>query len=125
MLQVLPIQALRVTENRRCLFKRDTVFFVVLQGLSEVPGEHIYVYTLIGACQSMARRRFRRREPRLAATALSMRSREGGPDCTFSIADRNASGLTARALGRMVLVQRLTEQAFDHRLPAYIQASRG
>ncbi len=51
-LDLLPVQAIRIAENSRCLLEWDAVLLVVLQGFAGVPGEHISVYTLIGRrCQ--------------------------------------------------------------------------
>src|SRR5712671_3973961 len=45
--KILPIKRFGICENRCRFLEWNTVFIVVLQGLAGVPGEHIYVYTLI------------------------------------------------------------------------------
>src|SRR5258707_10675630 len=45
--EILPIESLRIAENGGCFFKWNSMLLIVLQGLADIPGEHIYVYTLI------------------------------------------------------------------------------
>jgi len=47
MFKIFPIERLGIAENRRRFLEWNTMLFVVLQGLASIPGEHIYVYTLI------------------------------------------------------------------------------
>lgn len=43
--EICPVQTIRITKNRRGLLERDPVLLEVLDGLSDVPREHIIVYT--------------------------------------------------------------------------------
>src|SRR5439155_23213383 len=43
--EVFPVQTVRISKDGRCLLEWDTVFVVVLNGLPDVPREHIPVYT--------------------------------------------------------------------------------
>lgn len=53
-LQVLPVEVFRIAEHRGSLFERHAVLLTVLQGFRAIPGEHIYVYTIIaGAGQGI------------------------------------------------------------------------
>jgi hypothetical protein len=45
--EILLIESLGIAENGGSFFKWDSMLLIVLQGLAGVPGEHIYVYTLI------------------------------------------------------------------------------
>jgi hypothetical protein len=47
MLKILPVESVRIAKNRGCFLKRDSMLFIVLQGLAGIPREHIIVYTLI------------------------------------------------------------------------------
>jgi hypothetical protein len=44
--EVLTVQAIGITEHRGCLFEGNTVFLEIGDGLSNIPGKHICVYTL-------------------------------------------------------------------------------
>jgi hypothetical protein len=48
--QVAPIQPIRIGKDRGSFLERDAVFGEVAECLPRVPGEHISVYTLISAC---------------------------------------------------------------------------
>lgn len=43
--EIGPVQTIRITKDRRRLLERDTVLLEVPDGLSDVPREHIIVYT--------------------------------------------------------------------------------
>ncbi len=45
--EIFPVQAVRITKDRRRLLEWDTVLLEILDGLSDVPREHIAVYTVI------------------------------------------------------------------------------
>lgn len=45
--EIFPVQTAWITKDRRRLLEWDTVLLKVLDGLSDVPGEHITVYTVI------------------------------------------------------------------------------
>ena len=47
MIEVLPIERIRVRENRCRLFEGDSLLLQIGEGLAGVPGKHICVYTLI------------------------------------------------------------------------------
>jgi hypothetical protein len=51
-LKVLPFQAIGISENGRCFVKRYSVFSNIPGGFLRIPGEHIYVYTIIGRSRS-------------------------------------------------------------------------
>src|SRR5437867_10213049 len=47
MCQILPVKAVRISENRGSFFERDTVLFEIANGLPDVPGKHIlYIHEL-------------------------------------------------------------------------------
>src|SRR5712691_8944396 len=47
MCQILPVKAVRISENRGSFFERDTVLFEIADSLSDVPGKHLlYIHEL-------------------------------------------------------------------------------
>src|SRR5712691_12018650 len=47
MCQILPVKAVRISENRGSFFERDTVLFEIADGLPDVPGKHLlYIHEL-------------------------------------------------------------------------------
>jgi hypothetical protein len=53
--QVLPLEGVGVSKNGGRFLKRDTMFFPIPEGFSGIPGEHIYVYTIITAKESRSK----------------------------------------------------------------------
>ena len=52
MFKVFPVQAVRISEDRRSFLKGDAMLLSIPHGLQSVPGEHITVYTLIARAVS-------------------------------------------------------------------------
>src|SRR2546425_12303664 len=47
MCQILPVKAVRISENRGSFFERDTVLFEIADSLPDVPGKHLlYIHEL-------------------------------------------------------------------------------
>jgi hypothetical protein len=53
--QVLPLEGVGVSKNGGRFLKRDTMLFPIPEGFSGIPGEYIYVYTIIIAKESRSK----------------------------------------------------------------------
>ena len=47
MCNIVPVESVGISEDRRRLFKRDAMLFKVGNRLRDIPRKHIHVYTLI------------------------------------------------------------------------------
>jgi hypothetical protein len=50
--QVFPFEGVGIAKNGGCFLERDAVLPKIPSGFSGIPGEHIYVYTLISSSLS-------------------------------------------------------------------------